>query len=332
LALVLNFGCRLAPNSGLDDKHLISIVSEAVLTKQKIQMFFKKKIELKKTITELPLTGSVYSFRTSPWSEFAAPETGRYAAFKILATNEKLLALAVLDKVWSAPPTLHIAEKAAILHERRFAHTGRLAAFGVNSDFWVPSDLDSIFFLGTMKLSRDEKALGAKIISFSVGCHYSTLNAANSAAEGEWRWEHDHDALVAESVKEKEKADARRKAEEERYKTRLTDLTWEKLLTEMPFERWSPSPPFPPIEFVEAAREKIHETCRALRELGLKPPKAKVRAILRDCVEWFNEADEAAGGVIETEERDDICVVLEEMAFVTKQKSLLDEIDNWRQW
>jgi hypothetical protein len=57
-----------------------------------------------------------------------------------------------------------------------------------------------------------------------------------------------------------------------------------------------------------------------------------VRAILRKCVEWFNEADKIAGGVIETEEREDICAILEEMAFVARQKSLVEEVDSWRDW
>jgi hypothetical protein len=49
-------------------------------------------------------------------------------------------------------------------------------------------------------------------------------------------------------------------------------------------------------------------------------------------VGWFNKADEAAGGVIETEEREDICAALEELAFVAGQKILVDEIDTWREW
>jgi hypothetical protein len=165
-----------------------------------------------------------------------------------------------------------------------------------------------------------------------VGCWYSTLKAANAAAEGEWRWEHDREALLAESEKVKAKAAADRAAKEERYRTRLKNLTWEKLLSETPFDRWSRSPPFPSHEFAEAARETIRQACRDLRELGPKPPKAKARAILKSCVEWFNKADQAAGGVIETEEREDICAILEEMAYVAKQKSLIEEIDEWREW
>jgi hypothetical protein len=279
-----------------------------------------------------PVAGNVYSFRTSPLSEFALPETGRYAAFKVLGVSERYIAIAVLEGIWATPPSLSAANEAVVLHEHRFARTGRMAAFGVNADWWTPSDLDSVSLLGSGSLSPEEKAIGAKIIGFRIGCSYSTLGYANHAAEGEWRWEHDRDALIVEAEMSKAKAAAERAAKEERYRTRLKNLTWEKLLAETPFERWVASPPFPSAEFAEAARETIRNACRELRELGPKPPKAKVRSILRRCVEWFNEADKAAGEVIETEEREDICAALEEMAFVAKQKSLIDEIDNWREW
>lgn len=279
-----------------------------------------------------PVAGDLYSFRTSPLSEFAPLETGRYAAFKVLGVNEKYVAIAVLDGIWSTPPSLRAANEALVLHEHRFAHLGRKATFGVNADRWAPSDLDSVSLLGSGRLSIEEEAIGATIISFGIGFSYSTLRYANHAAEGEWRWEHDRDALTAESEKRKAKAAAERAAREDRIRTRLKNLTWEKLLAETPFERWARSPPFPPAEFTEAARDTICSAYRELRELGARPPKPSVRLILRRCVEWFNEADKAAGGVIETEEREDICAVLEEMALVANQKSLVDEIGAWREW
>jgi hypothetical protein len=69
-----------------------------------------------------------------------------------------------------------------------------------------------------------------------------------------------------------------------------------------------------------------------LQALGPKPRKADVRSALKSCVEWFNNADERAGGVIETEEREDICAVLEEMAHVARQRGLVEEIGSWRDW
>ena len=76
----------------------------------------------------------------------------------------------------------------------------------------------------------------------------------------------------------------------------------------------------------------IHRACETLQELGPKPKKTNVRKVLRTLVEWFNRADEEAGGVIETEEREDICAALEEIAFVARQESLANEIDEWRTW
>src|ERR1019366_1627604 len=93
-----------------------------------------------------------------------------------------------------------------------------------------------------------------------------------------------------------------------------------------PFSRWDRHPPFPPSEFVEAARDQIYSTARSLQALGLKPRRPQVRAILKSCVEWFNAKDLEFGNVIETEEREDICAVLEELAFVARQGALVSEI------
>jgi len=158
------------------------------------------------------------------------------------------------------------------------------------------------------------------------------LFAANHAAEGEWRWANDRECVIIEVEKENAKNEAERAAKEERYRTRLSKLTWEQLQSETPFARWSQSPPFPSEEFTDAARAVIRSACDSLNELGPKPRRADVRAVLKKTVNWFNEADKKAGGVIETEEREDICAVLEEMAHVARQKILLEEIDEWREW
>jgi hypothetical protein len=270
----------------------------------------------------------VYSFRTAPFSEFSPPETGRFAAFKVLGLNEKHVAVAVLDGIWSNPPTLTEARRASILRERRFAHTGREAVFGVSAEFWSPSDLTEVQLIGLTSVSPEEERFARMIANFDVGSSYAGLRFANYAAEGEWRWTHDNAAFVVEREKIEARNAAERAAKEERYRTRLSKLTWDALLAETPFEGWS----IPPIEFTQAARKTIRDACRELRELGPKPRKADVRAVLKRCVEWFNAADDSSEGLIETEEREDICAVLEEMAYVARQKSLVDEVDNWRTW
>lgn len=213
------------------------------------------------------------------------------------------------------------------------AYTGSPAIFGVVHDWWKPErDLDAFSFVGALPLSELEQSYVEAIAGSAPGAKFSGLHAIDHAAEGEWRWANDRDALMIEIDAEDAKAQAKRAAKEERYRNRLSKLTWEQLQLEVPFERWSPSPPFPPPDFTAAARKTIKSAYKALSALGPKPPKVDVPAILNKTVIWFNEADEKAGGVIETDEREDICAALEEMAYVARQKALIDEIDEWRTW
>jgi hypothetical protein len=279
-----------------------------------------------------PNAGNIYVFRTTPTNEFSAAETGRWAAIKVLGAGSHMTVIAVLDKIWNEPPALADAHNASILREHRFSHTGRQAVFGVNVEGWRRPNLSDLTLAGNTPVSSGEAALAISIMNFEPGSCFSALSGANHAAEGEWRWAHDRQAFSEENERRRKKADEERAIQQERYRTRLSKLTWGQLLAETPFERWTPSPPFPPKDFVLEARDVIHETCRKLETLGSKPKKANVRAVLKSCVQWFNDADERAGGVIETEEREDICVTLQELAFVAGQKALFDEMDNWRTW
>ena len=282
---------------------------------------------------EEPKPGQIYSFRTTPFSEFAPPTTGRYAAFKIIGADEKNVVIAVLDGIWPVAPTPNDVRATSIIEEHRFAHTGRLATFGTNREWWNPEEvLEELRYVGFQALSSSERSYANAIARFEPGTSFATIRHANYAAEGEWRWLNDRDAFVKEAEQKEAKNEAERKAKEERYRTRLSKLTWEQLLAETPFARWTPSPPFPPENFTKAARTVIREACLSLRALGPKPRKADVRAILKKTVQWFNEEDVKGGGPIETEEREDIFAVLEEMAHVAGQKALVEEIDEWREW
>jgi hypothetical protein len=239
----------------------------------------------------------------------------------------------ILDGIWSKRPTSAEIRKSSILKEHRFYHTGRPAIFGVIREWWTPlTELDQFEFVGVETVSRAERSLFLAIEGHAPGSRTASLYFANYAAEGEWRWFNDRENLIIEVDKLNAKNEAERVAKEERYRTRLSKLTWEQLLSETPFERWSPSPPFPPQAFTDAAREAIHSACNSLQALGRKPRRGDVRAILKKTVIWFNKADEEAGYVIETEEREDIFAVLEEMAHVARQKVLVEEIDEWRDW
>ncbi|MEP0393073.1 MAG: hypothetical protein ABJ205_03600 [Erythrobacter sp.] len=277
--------------------------------------------------------GQVYSFRTRPVTDFSPTSTGRFAAIKILGSSDSFFAVAVLDGIWGSSPTLSEVRSTSILNEHRFAHTGKPAVYGVGEELWAPLEyLDEYTFLGKLPVSRKERSLFSALDEYAPGTSWGSLYLADQAAEGEWRWSNDRKNVVIEYEKREAKNKAERVAREERYRTRLSKLTWEQLESETPFDKWAPSPPFPPAEFTDAARLVIRSACSDLKELGSKPRRADVRAVLKKTVIWFNEADDGAGGVIETEEREDIFAVLEEMAHVARQKVLVDEIDEWREW
>lgn len=277
--------------------------------------------------------GQIYSFQTRPFTEFSPPTTGRFAAIKVLGINDNYVVVAVLDGIWPNPPTFTEVRTTSIINEHRFTHTGQPAVFGMIREWWKPeSDLDEFNFVGAHRVSRAERSFFDANVGRALGTRIAALFAVNYAAEGEWRWSNDQAGFVTEVEKKRAKNEAERTAKDERYRDRLSKLTWEQLQSETPFERWSPSPPFPPEEFTNAARAVIRSACNALEELGPKPRRADARAILKNTVIWFNEADEKAGGVIETEEREDICAMLEEMAHAARQKALVAEIDEWREW
>lgn len=277
--------------------------------------------------------GEIYSFKTKPFSEYAPSDTDRYAAIKVIGKNSSLVAVAVLDGIWSSKPGTEDVSGAGILREHRFLHNGSAACFGVQNFQWTPSQILSEFDLVCkLPLSKEERHEADQIIGFKVGCSFASLNHANLGAEGEWRWANDREKFEREYEAKQLSQDTERKAAEERYRTRLKTLTWEKFLNEPLLKNWSTSPPFPSAELTAQVRDKIIEASKALQELGEKPRKAEVRQILRETVLWLNEFDRQANGVIETDEREDLCLLLEEMAYLSKQKSLIDEIDGWREW
>lgn len=273
---------------------------------------------------KLPDHGTVLGFQTEPAFEWDPP-TDRFGAMKVLGVDQwGNQVVAVLDGVFNAMPTLADVADLPILTLHRFSFRGKPAVHGTSAfDRTTQEQLTS---LGLVDLTDEERSLAANCMSITAP---STCMAD---LESEWRWEHDRGNYEASHERRQVEEEARRRQEAERYETRLKGLTWAQLCGEKHFVRWTPSPPFPSAQFTARAEAQIALTIAKLEDLGAKPKKRDARAVLRSCVLWFNGADAAAGFVIETEEREDVMRVLEELAFVARQPSLLQEVDSWRDW
>ena len=275
--------------------------------------------------------GSIFGFGTTPLFPVSPPETGRYGALVVLGHDKNLIAIGVLDGVWTAMPTLAEVAGRPLLRHRRFDSGNQPAAFACATNWTI--ELRELTLLGSAPLDDQQQRIANRYLSGdSIGLPFTTAEMATSEVEGEWRWANDREALEQEIKQERERTERERAAAQLRYETRLKDLSWEQLLAETPFARWDESPPFPPAEFRDAAAERVRETYRELQALGPKPRKADARKAVKSLLWWIKAADVAAGDVLETEERDDIHLILEEMTHVARQPSLLDEVEPWYTW
>lgn len=277
----------------------------------------------------LPEVGSVWSFRTRPCTEFSPPDTGRYAAFKVVGRTEYVIVIGVLEGVWARPPALEEVACCGII-QTGFGKDENFepACFGIFWHGWRRADLRGLACFGVMTLRADEAAHAQPYIEGRARLRYLPLSYANDVAELTWRMENDREAFLLENKPNRRK----REAVPGTALDGLRGLNWDKLLSDKPFARWDESPPFPPAAFRDAARAKMHETCRALQALGPRPRRPDVRRLLKDFVEWFNVADAEAGEVIEIEEHGDIWEALYQMAWVARHMRVAEEFHEWRTW
>lgn len=275
--------------------------------------------------------GTVFGFRTAPLFADSEPDTGRYGAFVVLGHDESVVVLGSLGGVWSQMPTLQEVAACKLLRCNRFAFNNTLAVFACEvSD--VPG-LHELTRIGVTALNPEQQRIAAKYLNGQqVGRSFGSPDGVSNDVEGEWRWAHDREALLHEYELKQQREEQARRAAQERFETRLKGLNFDTLLTEDPFARWDPSPPFPSAEFREAATTRVLAAYRQLQALGAKPRRPAVRKVLRELVQWFAEADERAGGVVDTEEREDIALVLEEAAYAAKQPALVEEFATWMRW
>ncbi len=276
--------------------------------------------------------GDVYSFRTTPFNEFSEADTGRYAALKILnlVPEQKLFNITLFDGIWPRPPTLDEIRSCSVLNAESFNGP---VVMGVPVQW--SCDLQEFTLVTNEPLTADQQGLVDELSSDPLGLGWrsmGTWTTFDNSAEYAWRQRHDAERFAQDLERGRAAEEAKRLAVKKRYEMRLKTLTWDILLAETPFKRWVKSPPFPPATFTAAAREKAHETCRALQVLGPRPAKRDVRAVLQELIAWFNIEDERAGYVLETEEREDIWIFFEEAAFVARHPKVAEEVYQFRTW
>ncbi len=143
----------------------------------------------------------------------------------------------------------------------------------------------------------------------------------------QWRWDHDRENLLLEEAVERKHAEEKRRHFSERQAEILPTLTLESLTRREWFEKWDADGEH---SFRQESKLLI---LKLIEELDSLPKRSKsfVRNHLRQCVESFNQLDEAHS-FIQTTHAEDIVEALELIVSVARYPGLVDSIDEWRAW
>jgi len=186
--------------------------------------------------------------------------------------------------------------------------------------------LDEFTFVAHKKLSSEERAA----INPNI---YGNWGFASAHAEGEWRWEHDRDKLVAE-VARRDKFEKSEQAKiEAKHQYRLHDLNWDDFLSSPTIEKWCGDDRGGlPSEFVTGVSAALRNYSQELRGLGVKPSRGDARRLVRELVYVINSLNVEHFGVIETLHREALVDILTDLIYLSRQKALVDELEEWREW
>ncbi|HYH67205.1 MAG TPA: hypothetical protein VD866_21090 [Urbifossiella sp.] len=261
----------------------------------------------------------------SPGDAFAVPlEDGRYSVCRVILdassdaarrwnTNGVLVACSAW--VGSELPRPDDPALRPILRRTHHSWTGALEMA------WISEPVPRGFIpLGRIPPTPEEMA---------IAC--GTFGGWASMAEQplmQWRWDHARAGVLDEDQEGRAKAVARREEAATRRRAYLTGVALADLSGHTFFPRWKDDPA---AGAVRASRALMATTVRRLIDLGESASEEDRRAVLRACVESFNELD-AKLGFIDTVAREDICEEFEAVVHACGLGRYVDLVDEWREW
>ncbi|MEM7500227.1 MAG: hypothetical protein AAF371_19870 [Pseudomonadota bacterium] len=276
--------------------------------------------------------GTLLSFPTEPIFAFSPAPTGRWGTILVLR-HERVPGIgpasvvAILDCVTTTRPRAAEMQDVGIMNaaplygtEDRWALMFLLLLEDEDRSRWPSFEV-----IGARPLPKEEAGTPWR---FMVPATSLSLHA-----EGRWRYDHDREALFRERERMDRERAAREAEMERRQRERLRGLTIEMLLDETLLIAWEERSADIPPAFLATLRMRAREMLFAIAALGPRPRRPAVRAEMRAFVEWVNAAVAAPDAdLIATMEREELHAFLQEVAWASNQRPLVDEIEGWRDW
>ncbi|MEM6356869.1 MAG: hypothetical protein AAF844_14445 [Pseudomonadota bacterium] len=276
--------------------------------------------------------GTLLAFPTQPLFDSSSPPTGRWGTILVLRHEEAPengteSVVSILDHVLTHRPTVAAMAGAGVMDLAGNLSVGgdraltfRLLLQEEDRPRWPALEVVGHRELTTAEAGRSWHVMvPATALSFHV--------------EMAWRYDHDREALEREMEERRQKAELQSAERERRERERLRGLTIQTLLAETQFTEWEETRDFIPSEFLDDLRLRARAMLTAIEALGPKPRRPAVRAEMKAFVEWVNAANaESDADPVATMEREELFAFLEEVAWAAKQRPLVEEVDDWRDW
>jgi len=281
--------------------------------------------------------GDLIAFQISEQEHFSPINVGKWGVLKILATDGKdskpTLTASVLRGIHKTQPVLRKVARNKVLALKRFANNAKFKT----AIFTIPLT-QKLTLLNPILIGHSDYRSGeepAAVQAVAQNGHVGRMadwQFASIELDGEDRFQNDPAGFAADIAKSQAAFEEKMRSDRERERTRLKGLNLDVLSGETPFASWDQRTEVVPPAYTKAARQQAQQTLAALQTLGDKPKRADVRKSIEALAQWFNQTDGMLGYAIETEEREDIYTFLEELCWASKQKALVRELDDWRDW
>ena len=284
--------------------------------------------------------GDLVAFQIGETTNFSAPNKDSWGVAKILDLgdeNDGSFSLSVKSGLWTEKPTQWQVFRTPLLVERRFKKLGtnklKPEPLIFTTTFDCVIDLQEAVVIGReIWFNSIEREARRKISTDGYFYEIAAIDLAPRSIDHEYRAKFDEERWKCEIKAYGEKQDRIRREREERERQRLKKVTIPMLREETRFEDWDNRAQIVPPEFALGVRKRSKELLDDLGALGAKPRRKAVRGLLKAYIAWLNTFDGSFGYAIETEEREDLMVFVEELCWATKQKPLISEADSWRDW
>lgn len=285
--------------------------------------------------------GDLLAFQIGTQDGYSPVNQHRWGVIKVLhlktVDKSRLVTVSVLDGLHQTCPTPLLVRLRPVLVEQRFR--GRPKAYHTGRPLILTGDATTLPALTSARIIGHEWLLRPAERRALPGIrragHGGTMGHFSHAAttlDHEDRARHDSANWRNDQERSEQRWRDRIHATTLRRNTRLRGLTLATLLTETPLAPWDARPGLVPPDITQQIRDRARALMLALAALGPKVPRASARKLLSDFVIWLNQIDATQGGLFETQEREDLMTLIEDLCWAIHQKPLLNDLDALRTW